>query len=490
MSSKIPSESTAASQTPESGAEQTATTPAAAKSTAAKSSAPKPRVPKPGVPKSGAFRAPTPAVIAASRSHPVRVPVADAITPEQRATAAAFGEVADGVVTVLDGDTKREVGPATGDEPLESYVRAYYELAASAERFHARLTGAELSPKDIDDALKSLEESLEAPAAVGDLTALRTRAEGIRAEAMELRERLVAERKAARAEALAAREAVVVRAEAIAAKPISQVHWKNDTADLRSLLDEWKQAQRAGARVPKDAERALWKRFTAARSGFEKARKAHFAELDAEQSGVASRKEALVAKAEELATSTDWDKTARAFRDLMAEWRTSGRGRKSTDDALWKRFQTAQDSFFAALRAQADAAEEALAGNVDAKTRAVEEAEALVPIRDLAAAKSSLRAIQDRFDAAGEVPKAAAATLARRMGAVEKAIRDAQSEHWNSRNPEIEARATGALAQLQDSIADLERQLAAATSKDDKARLTEALDARRAWLKQIQGVVR
>ncbi|WP_431308385.1 DUF349 domain-containing protein [Demequina litorisediminis] len=113
---------------------------------------------------------------------------------------------------------------------------------------------------------------------MGDVAALRTRFAEVEKEALETRERIQAERDAARAEALAAREEIVVKAEAIAAKPESQVHWKNDTAELRALLDTWKEAQRSNARIAKDAERELWKRFTAARSGFEKARKHHFAQ--------------------------------------------------------------------------------------------------------------------------------------------------------------------------------------------------------------------
>ncbi len=45
------------------------------------------------------------------------------------------------------------------------------------------------------------------------------------------------------------------QAEELAAKPVDQVHWKNDTARMRELLDEWKEAQRSGARMAKEAER-------------------------------------------------------------------------------------------------------------------------------------------------------------------------------------------------------------------------------------------
>ena len=449
---------------------------------------PKPRpIPTPAPP-AGA----SPAVVAAHATHPVKVPVVNEVSDEELSAAAQHGAVADDQVTVTDGDATHVVGPAKGEDPIAPYARAFYELKASIERFHARLESAELSPKDIDDALTGLRASLAEPQVVGDLAALRARLDEVASEAEATRERIQEERRVAREEALAAREQIVARAEEIAARPEAQVHWKNDTAALRALLDEWKEAQRSQARIAKDAEKALWKRFTAARSSFEKARKHHFAELDRANADVASRKEELVAQAERLAESTDWDRTARAFRDLMAEWKSAGRGRRSVDDALWKRFQTAQDAFFDSRRSAADAEDEALSGNVEAKEAAVVEAEALLPISDLATAKQALRAAQDRFEAAGRVPRADVARLNKRIGAVEKAVRDAEDAQWNDRNPELEARATGAAAQLQAAIAELEDDLKSAKDAKDARRIKEAeeaLAARRAWLEQIQGVV-
>jgi hypothetical protein len=271
------------------------------------------------------------------------------------------------------------------------------------------------------------------------------------------------------------------------------VHWKNDTTRMRDLLEEWKEAQRTGARLAKEAERSLWKRFTHARSTFEKARKTHFAQLDKENSSVAGAKEDLVVRAEALATSTDWDSTARQFKQLMDQWRGAGRGRRSVDDALWARFQAAQEAFFTARRAVGEQEEQALAANLPAKESALKDAEALLPIKDLRAAKRDLRVIQDRFDSAGEVPRADAQKLVRRMSAVEKAIREADQSAWTTRNPEIEARATGAAAQLHAAIAELEQQLADAKAAKDTRKvkeLTESLAARKAWLKQIEAVAK
>jgi len=491
MSSPDPSETTPA-ESPAAveadAAVETAPEPAA--KPAAKSAskpASKPAAKSRAVPKPGGFRAPSPAVVAAHATHPVKVPVAQEVSEEDREAAAKFGSVKDGVVKVKDGSTKVDVGPAQGDDPLAPYVRGYFDLKASIDRLKVRLQAAELSPKDIDESLDAIRAALLEPTVVGDLKALREEFLEIETSGLAAREAVAEARRKARAEALERREELVKRAEEIAATPIAQVHWKNATTELRGLLDSWKEAQRTGARLAKDSERELWKRFTHARTTFEKARKHHFAEVDGANTAVASRKEALVARAEALTSSTDFDRGAREFRDLMAEWRTSGRGRRSVDDALWKRFQTAQDAFFEAKRAQEDAAEAALAPNIAAASAAVKAAENALPVKNLAAAKAALRTAQDAFESAGRLPRAESQTLTKRLSAVERAVREAESAAWSSRNPEVEARVSGMAAQLHAAIADLEAKLAAATTPAEKKDLKESLDARKAWLKQIDG---
>ncbi len=443
-----------------------------------------PAKPKPAPPK-----APSPKVLAGKTHHPVKVPVVADVDPAELAAAAALGVVEDGSVILVDGEARHVVGPAEGDEPLVPYARRYFEHVGALERLHGRLEAAELSIRDIDDALTSLRAVAEKPDCLGDLKAFRDRLAPIEEQAVAHRETLAAEKAAAREQSLKEREEIVAKAEAIAAKPIDDVRWKDDTAELRSLLDTWKEAQKAGVRIGKEAEKALWTRFAHARSSFERTRKHHFAELDKVNVDVATRKEALAARAEALATSTDWDRTAREYRDLMGEWKNAGRGRRSSDDALWARFRAAQDSFFEAKRVVTEASLEALSANLPAKEAAVADAESILPIRDLQAAKTALRAAQDRFEAAGEVSRPDAVRLAKRLSAVERTVRDAEGHAWERSNPELEARVSGAAQQLISAIEDLDRQIAQAKASGDKkavAELTESRDARQSWLDQIK----
>jgi hypothetical protein len=448
--------------------------------------------PKPTPPKAPTPKVPSPKALAGKAHHPVKVPVVADIDAAELAAAAAFGSVDGESVVLIDGDARHVVGPAEGDEPVLPYARRYFEHVGALERFHGRLETSDLAIKDIDGALSSLRGVFEKPDCVGDLAAFRERLAPLEARAVALRETLAAAKAEARAAALSERESIVAKAEAIATKAEDAIRWKEDTAELRELLDTWKTAQKEGARIGKDSEKELWQRFAHARSSFERVRKHHFASLDKVNTDVADRKEALTLKAESLAGSRDWDGTARAFRDLMAEWKNAGRGRRSTDDALWTRFRAAQDAFFEAKRVATEATAEVVNANVGAKEAAVKAAEAILPIRDLPAAKAALRAAQDRFEAAGEVPKPEALRLGKRLSAVEKAIRDAEGAVWDKRNPELEARVSGAAQQLISAIADLDRQIAAAQKAGDAkavATLTESRNARQSWLDQITASV-
>ena len=442
---------------------------------------PRPTAPLPHPPTSA-----TP-VVAASAPVP---PPADAA---EAALAATFGSVDDeGTVSVREAAGERVVGQFPGashEEALGLYVRRFLDLQAKVTLFEARLQASDLSVKEIDQTLSRLTTELEEPAAVGDLDGLRARLDALRSVAAERRVAAEAERVAARAAAVEARTAIVEQAEKIAETDPSRIQWRPAGEQLRTLLDEWKDAQRNGPRLDRPTEESLWKRFSHARTTFDRERRHFFAELEQRNSSAKATKEKLVVRAEALQTSTDWGATAGAFRDLMAEWKQAGRASRSDDDALWARFRAAQDAFFAARDAQNAATDEEYRGNLEVKEALLAEAEALVPVKDLGAAKQAIRSIQDRWEAAGKVPRGDIQRVEGRLRAVETAIRDSEQAQWTRTNPETRARAEGAAAQLEAAIAGLEADLEAAKAKKDDRKIAEAqaaLDARRAWLEQVQ----
>ncbi|CAM2930818.1 DUF349 domain-containing protein [Actinomyces slackii] len=413
------------------------------------------------------------------------------VDPQEAMDAAKWGRVdGEGRVYVQDGGAEREVGQfpdAPVAEAMAFYVRRYLDLKATVDLFATRLP--QLSVREIDSTLKSVEESLAEPAAVGDLEGLRARFNALKAVAAERRAAVAAERAAAKEQAFKERTAIVERAEAIAAQDPARTQWKSSGAELRELLETWKQAQRRGPRLDKASEDGLWKRFSHARTTFDRHRRQFFSELDAKQSKVKEAKEALIKRAEELQHSTDWAGTSAKYRDLMTEWKKAGRASRKEDDALWARFRAAQQVFFDARRAKDEAADAEFAENLKVKEALVAKAEALLPIKDVKAAKKALRPIQDAWDEAGRVPRSALRRIEGRMRAVEDAVREAENAEWRRSDPETKARAEGLAGQLEDAIASLEADLAKAQAAGDAKKIAEAeaaLTARRAWLDQVR----
>ena len=432
---------------------------------------------------------PTPAEVPAPAVAPA-VPAEPAVDPQEAMDAAKWGRVdGEGRVYVQDGGTEREVGQfpdAPIAEAMAFYVRRYLDLKATIDLFATRLP--QLSVREIDTTLSSISESLTEPAAVGDLEGLRARFAALKAVAAERREAVAAERAAAKEQALKERTAIVERAEAIAEQDPARTQWKNSGTELRELLESWKSAQRRGPRLDRPTEDGLWKRFSHARTTFDRHRRQFFSELDAKQAQVRAAKEALIKRAEEMQNSTDWAGTSAKYRDLLAEWKKAGRASRKEDDALWARFRAAQQVFYDARRAKDEAVDAEFAENLKVKEALVAKAEALLPIKDIKAAKKALRPIQDAWEEAGRVPRGAVRRIEGRMRAVEDAIREAENAEWRRTDPETKARAEGLAGQLQEAIAGLEKDLAAAQAAGDAKKIAEAeaaLTARRAWLEQV-----
>jgi hypothetical protein len=308
----------------------------------------------------------------------------------------------------------------------------------------------------------ALKEQLPTAAVIGDLAALDARLDAILAAADEKAGAAAAAREQARAAAIAAKEALVAEAEQIAE---SSTSWKASGDRLRAIVDDWRQIKG----VDRKTDDVLWKQFAAARDAFGRRRGQHFAQLDAERSTVKEAKERLIARAEELATSSDWKETTAAMRELMTEWKAAGRAGREAEEGLWARFRAAQDTFFnrrAETFAERDA--EQLA-NQRRKEEVIERAEAL-DLADPKAAQSTLRELQVQYDRIGHVPRDAMRRLDDRMRAAEQKVRDAVDAEWR----QVGAEANPFLTAMRERLAEAEEKLERARKAGDPDRIRRA----------------
>ncbi|WP_238154572.1 DUF349 domain-containing protein [Ornithinimicrobium sufpigmenti] len=473
-------------------------TPAAADP--AEESPAQPAAPLPGVPTPAMFAARKPAaprpassVPTAPASPDTSAAVAEPLPPSESVRHGRVGE--DGTVYVQFADgTERAVGSypgATADEALAYFARKYDELVAAADLLKARLASTDVSSHDARQSLNHLKEQIGEANVVGDLAALEatvTHLEGAISDKARAEQQA---RAAAKAQATQEREAIVAQAEQLAATDPSRIQWKQSSARVRELLDEWKAHQRSGPRLDKDVESGLWQRFSAARSSFDKARKTWFAQLDDQHAEAKRLKERLVAEAEQLATSKDWGATAGAFKRLMQDWKRAGRASRTEDDALWQRFKSAQDAFFNAKDEVVAAEEAEFTENLKVKEALLAEAEALtVDEANLEHAKNELRRIQDRWEAAGKVPRADVRRVEGRLRAVEQQVRDLEDKKWQRTDPELTARAQSMVDQLERQVQGLESDLAAARAAGDDKRassLESEIATKKLWLDSARG---
>jgi len=168
----------------------------------------------------------------------------------------------------------------------------------------------------------------------------------------------------------------------------------------------------------------------AARAKLEEASAARAAARAAATAG----KEKLVLEAEELAQSSQWKSTGDRFRTIVEEWKSIRGVDRKTDEALWKRFATARDTFtqrrgthFASLdaqRSQARARKEALCA----------EAEELAESTEWGSTAGRLKALMTEWKAAGRASKEAEEQLWARFRAAQDRFFSRRSEVFSERD--------------------------------------------------------
>lgn len=380
-----------------------------------------------------------------------------------------WGRVAeDGTVYVRTADGERPVGSyeaGTSEEALEFFTKRFEELEGKVHLLEQRVTSGRLAPEEATSSAKALREQVVDAHAVGDLVSLAARLDALAPVIAVQRSARKEERAQKSAESKAAKEKLVAEAERLA----DGTDWRNGANRLRDLLTTWKELPR----LDRATDDALWRRFSTARTTYTRHRKAHFAEEHERRDSARVVKERLAKEAEALSSSTEWGPTAGKYRDLMREWKAAGPAPREVDDQLWQRFRGAQDTFFGARDAANAALDEEFAANAEVKDAIIVEAEALVPVTDLEAAKKAFRDLADRWDAAGKVPRDRMKELEGRMRKVEQAIRAVEDEQWSRSDPEKSARADDMIGKLESGIAETQAKLDKASAAGDDRRVKD-----------------
>ena len=122
----------------------------------------------------------------------------------------------------------------------------------------------------------------------------------------------------------------------------TMAEWDAMSQLVIGMQNEWKTV----GFTPRKQNQAIFERFRTACDRFFTAKAHYFRSLRETLADNLAQKTALCQRAEELKDSTDWSNTTNAFVALQAEWKKIGPVAHKVSDAVWKRFNTACNTFF------------------------------------------------------------------------------------------------------------------------------------------------
>lgn len=155
--------------------------------------------------------------------------------------------------------------------------------------------------------------------------------------------------KAREAENLEKKTALCEQAEALLSQTEAEgkkIEWDALTKQVLELQAQW----RTIGFAPQKQNTAIFERFRQTCDQFFTRKAEFYKNIKDGQAENLEKKKALVAKAQELSTSTDWRATTDALVALQKEWKATGPVPRKYSDQLWKEFTTACDTFFDAKK--------------------------------------------------------------------------------------------------------------------------------------------
>src|SRR5204862_4915341 len=147
------------------------------------------------------------------------------------------------------------------------------------------------------------------------------------------------------------------------------------------------------------------KRFKAAHDEAWARCESHFAAQAEARGENLAKKVALCERAESLADSTNWIRTADEIKKLQAEWKTIGAVTRGQEKAVWERFRAACDRFFTRRHADLAQRKAPWAEDYARKEALCVKAEALAASTEWDAAAAEVRRLQAEWKTIGPVKK-------------------------------------------------------------------------------------
>lgn len=202
---------------------------------------------------------------------------------------------------------------------------------------------------------------------------------------------------------LEAKKQLVEKAKAlVAGEPRNEKEWDQKTKALLAIQDEYKQAGHTDKATGDD----VWKEFRAVCDSFFDRKKEFYEEAKGRYEEAKQKKQKLIDEAENLKTSTDWQKTSDRIIQLQQQWKRLPNAHPREEHKLFEQFRAAGNHFFDARRAITAEANAALEQNVQHKETIIQNLHGFVATGNAEEDVKALKEFTKQWQESGQSPAA------------------------------------------------------------------------------------
>lgn len=201
--------------------------------------------------------------------------------------------------------------------------------------------------------------------------------------------------------ALKAKEAIIEQIKTIDLAALTNFKlWDEKTNFIKQLRDQFN--EKSAKRYRHSSK--VYKEFRIACDAFFKGKSEFYANIKLQMNENLEAKRKLCEIAESLQDSKEWKQTTQKLIDLQKEWKTIGPTTRKHSDAIWKRFTTACDVFFAEKKKNFSSKKDDEIHNLNKKLEIIEKLKAFKDVKSSDLDSAQLKALVDEFNAIGHVP--------------------------------------------------------------------------------------
>lgn len=188
--------------------------------------------------------------------------------------------------------------------------------------------------------------------------------------------------------------------------------WNQKTQEILEVQKKWEAVGGVARNKSKDINRKFWAAF----KSFFSNKNIFFKKLDEERDKNLQLKNDIVKKAQDLKSSSDWDKTSNTLKDLQRQWKEVGPVPEKFREKVFQEFKEACDYFFEQRRGQFEKQDQEQDENLKLKEAICADLEKA--IEEKTGSIDSLKELSNRFNEIGFVPKKAIAGVKNHFQAV------------------------------------------------------------------------